>query len=549
MQARRAEPGTDAWWRRPWLLALGPMLLAVTAGLAGATTSAFRSERAFAKQDVVVAVSDSVATAHSPGGARTAELPWLLPGDHDLAISPDGRRLAFVSERDGNAEIYVVDTKDGTVIRRTSDRPGLRAADTRPAWSPGGRLLAWATARGGSSSIQVARADGAGSPRVVVDGGRNTDPAWAPTGRRLVFASDRGGSPGLWLVSVSTGAIEPLVSTQAEVHAPAWSPSGRTIAYDMGGDLWQADVATGIAALLVGGTASDTHVSWSPAGDRLAFARSSFGLRSIQTAAANGTGARRLESSEGEREPVWATVAASLAPPAGALLPDLDQRPPSDLTILRIDGRWALGFTSVVENLGDGALVIRGNRNPREATMQADQVIEFRDGRRLTAPRVGRLRFEPHPPHYHWHLQPFESYELRRVSQPELIVRDRKSGFCLVDRYGNAVLPAPRVVPPRFTSNCASGRPEALHVVEGSSPGYRDRYPAFFHGQDVNVTRLPPGLYTLVHYVNPVRRLREESYTNNVASVLLRLSWPHGRTKQPAVRIIRSCETSARCAP
>ncbi len=291
----------------------------------------------------------------------------------------------------------------------------------------------------------------------------------------------------------------------------------------------------------------DTQASWSPSGDRIAFARSSFGVRSIQIAAADGSGARRLESSEGETEPVWATVSATLAPPPGALLPDLDQRPPTDLTILRVDGRWALGFTSVVENLGEGAVVIRGNRNPGSATMRADQVIEFRDARRLTVPRVGRLRFEPHPPHHHWHLQPFESYELRRVAQPDLVIRDRKSGFCLIDRYGNASLPSPKIAPPRFTGNCATGRPDALHVVEGSSPGYRDRYPAFFHGQDVDVTGLPPGLYTLVHHVNPLRRLREESYTNNLASVLLRLSWPNGRTKQPTVTVIRRCETTGSC--
>src|SRR5207342_3613446 len=149
-------------------------------------------------------------------GSRAVELPWLLPSDHDLAISPEGSRVAFVSERDGNPEIYVVDTTDGVVIRRTTDRPGRKAADTDPAWSPGGRFLAWETTRGVASSIVVGRADGSGPPRVVADGGRNTDPAWAPTGRRLVFASDRDGSPGLWLVAVASGAMEPFTSTSAE---------------------------------------------------------------------------------------------------------------------------------------------------------------------------------------------------------------------------------------------------------------------------------------------------------------------------------------------
>ena len=110
------------------------------------------------------------------------------------------------------------------------------------------------------------------------------------------------------------------------------------------------------------------------------------------------------------------------------------------------------------------------------------------------------------------------------------------------------MLKGPKVGPPRFTGSCATGRPDALNVIEGSSPGYRDRYPAFFHGQDVDLTALAPGQYVLEHHVNPTRQLREQSYTNNKASVLLRLSWPHGRAKKPAVRVIRSCETGETCS-
>ena len=59
-------------------------------------------------------------------------------------------------------------------------------------------------------------------------------------------------------------------------------------------------------------------------------------------------------------------------------------------------------------------------------------------------------------------------------------------------------------------------------MVEGTSVGYVDRYPAFFHGQELDVTRLPAGRYVLVHRANPDRTMRELRYSDNAASVLLR---------------------------
>jgi len=530
-------------WRRP--LPLLCLLVAVPVlGLAGAT--ALGGEDSFAARDFIVGVSAAVAVAHDPATGARHELPWLLPGDTDLAVAPDGHRLAFVSSRDGGPEIFVVDTQVGVLHRLTSDP---NTTDTDPTWSPDGRRLAWERGVRATSSIVVARADGVGRERVIADGGRNTDPAWAPKGDDIVFASNRDQSYGLWVASAAGVSLEPLVTLATEIHTPSWSPGGDAVAFETRGDLWRLDLTSGVARPLLRGGPVDTAPTWSPGGDRLAFVRVRAGRRTLQTVAAGGGHPRPVAASLAEASPQWTTLSPMLVPPEGARLPDLDQRPPADLSIVSISGRWALGFTSAVENLGRGPLLIRGMRRQGAATMRADQVIEFRDGRRLTVPQIGRLRYEPHPPHFHWHLQPFEAYTLRSVTNPNLVIRDRKSGFCLVDRYGNAVLPAPKIAPPRFTSNCATGRPGARAVVEGSSPGYRDRYPAFFHGQDVDVTGLPAGLYVLAHQANPLRAAREERYTNDAASVLLRLAWPDGRTQPPTVEVLRSCETTATCRP
>jgi len=162
--------------------------------------------------------------------------------------------------------------------------------------------------------------------------------------------------------------------------------------------------------------------------------------------------------------------------------------------------------------------------------------------------RIGRLAFEAHPPHHHWHLEPYETYELYRAADATWVGRDGKSGFCLLDRWGRALeRPGLVVDVPYFIGDCAAGQPGARTVDEGTSVGYTDRYPGFFHGQDIDITHLDPGLYVLVHRANPERRLREVRYSNNEASLLIRLTRASPKTGLPDVRVLSRCPGSDWC--
>jgi hypothetical protein len=143
----------------------------------------------------------------------------------------------------------------------------------------------------------------------------------------------------------------------------------------------------------------------------------------------------------------------------------------------------------------------------------------------------------------------FQRYELRRATDHSLVMRDRKSGFCLTDRWTHRVatgLPGqPRR--PRFTTYCGQGNTGSLVVGQGTSVGYTDLYPSHFHGQNLDVTRVPAGIYVLVHRANPELLLRELRYENNAASLRIRLRWPRGRGRPPAIRVLASCRSSSRC--
>jgi hypothetical protein len=129
-----------------------------------------------------------------------------------------------------------------------------------------------------------------------------------------------------------------------------------------------------------------------------------------------------------------------------------------------------------------------------------------------------------------------------------VVLRDRKSGFCLADHYAHAPGSFPNEPRgPVFKGYCEQGRPDALAVYQGTSVGYTDRYPSHFHGQNLDLTRLAAGTYVLVHRANRSMLFRELRYENNAGSVRIRLTWPRGRSSRPSVRLLRTCPDSERC--
>jgi Lysyl oxidase len=240
-------------------------------------------------------------------------------------------------------------------------------------------------------------------------------------------------------------------------------------------------------------------------------------------------------------EPSRSSAAVATGSGSGSLLlPDLRQRRPYGIQVSAAGSRFRLGFESAVENVGRGPLLIVGRRRSRrDSTMVADQIVRGASGS-LRQGAVGRLRYVESKDHSHWHYLRFERYELRRATDRRRLRRDRKTGFCLGDRYD--AFPSRRLAGeptrPIWVGRCGLGEPGLLHVREGISVGYGDNYQANLEGQFLDITGLPPGRYLLVHRVNLDRELRESRYSNNAASVRVALTWPQGRSRMPAVRVL-----------
>jgi hypothetical protein len=233
------------------------------------------------------------------------------------------------------------------------------------------------------------------------------------------------------------------------------------------------------------------------------------------------------------------------------LLPDLDQAVPQAVAVIeQEEGLFVLTFGSAVDNVGDGPLVIDARRSSRaQRDMRVTQVIDRSDGsrRRLRVPGV--VRYIRSETHQHWHLLDFDRYELRRAADNRLVVPDAKTGFCLGDRYKTSqdVLPG-EPDNPVFATDCGKNLPRLLALREGISVGYGDDYVPTLEGQYLDLTGVPGGRYLLVHRANPDRTLRERSFANNAASMLLRLTRPRGAAGAPRVVILARCPDTATCA-
>lgn len=189
------------------------------------------------------------------------------------AWSPDGGRLAFVSYKGGDPDIYTVDLATGKVSLVVGG-PGVQGA---PAYSPDGGRIAYSQTSGTESEIYVCNEDGSGKRRITRVGGINTSPCWSPDGRRIVFTSDRSGNPQLYMADTDGGGIRRLTYEGKWNDIPSWSADGRRIVYSSRRDGGGFRIVVidpsgyGDESLRTFGPGSDEHPSWAPDGRHVVF--------------------------------------------------------------------------------------------------------------------------------------------------------------------------------------------------------------------------------------------------------------------------------------
>ena len=257
-------------------------------------------------------------------GGEAVRLTNNPANDTFPAWSPDKTRIAFTSDRDGNSEIYVMDADGSHPINLTRNP----AADYRPIWSPDGSRIVFTSDREGggytNEALYVMNADGT-HVRRLTDYGSCIDIAGSWMGDQIAFGSCRDGNRGIYLVNADgSGLCQVRVpDTFFWDSQPVWSPArerqsglpflafvtnrgGRTVTdYDIWAMIPSCE-ETSIIWPLITGPGDETDPTWSPDGAFLAFASDRDGDYEIYLTNADGSGLSKLtDNTACDQGPDW----------------------------------------------------------------------------------------------------------------------------------------------------------------------------------------------------------------------------------------------------
>jgi eukaryotic-like serine/threonine-protein kinase len=216
------------------------------------------------------------------------------------ALSPDGRSVAFVSNRDGNYNIYVSLIHGGNLVEVTHDGN----MKMRPMWSPDGATLAYAELnQSGLPDIWEVPALGGTPRRLILNA---ADPAWSPDGHSIAYSNMADDS--IWVSGASgenAHSVASAGSTQWRYTEPRFSPDGRQIAFlkrvnGPYGELAVADLASGTVRQLTNDGALALSPAWSQDSRYIYFASSRGGTMNIWKIRANGGEPQQITSGQGD---------------------------------------------------------------------------------------------------------------------------------------------------------------------------------------------------------------------------------------------------------
>lgn len=214
-------------------------------------------------------------------GTSLQQLTNLGGRNDDPVWSPDGSKIAFVSDRNSdNDDIYVMNS-DGTDPKRVTTYPG---ADREPAWSPDGTRIVftrWLTDTN-EPVLFVMKANGQGQTQLTY--GWDSQPDWSPDGNEIVFTrydtSVTASNTEIFVVSITGTNLINLSKRASNESWPNWSPDGKKIAfvsnknYPYTSQIWTVNAdGSGGFTQLTNATKDADHPSFSPDGQSIVYSR------------------------------------------------------------------------------------------------------------------------------------------------------------------------------------------------------------------------------------------------------------------------------------
>ena len=232
--------------------------------------------------------------------------------------SPDGSRIAFASNVNGNYEIYVINVNTGESDALTNNNWD----DLYPAWSPNGKQIAFTSNHDSNWDIYVMDANGKNPnpTRLTTDASYQGNPVWSPDGTRIAYVEGRDAKRDIMVMNADGSNVQPLTTraTSAD-YSPAWSPDGKQIAFvsnrSSNPDIYTVDVNCignsdtcdqQAVDLTASNPGDDLDPAWRPDSGQIVFASVRNGATDLYFMDVDGGNVTQITNGDGEeRFPSW----------------------------------------------------------------------------------------------------------------------------------------------------------------------------------------------------------------------------------------------------
>ncbi len=201
---------------------------------------------------------------------------FLLVASLWFATSPLYGKIVFYSHRDGNTEIYTMNSDGSNQTRLTFNE----MSDSSPVWSPNGQQIAFHSKRDGNLEIYVMDADGSKQHNLTQHPASDGVPSWSPDGSQIAFRSTQNGGKNkdlnIFVMDADGSNVEQITRVEFATN-PQWSPDGKQILFEAsidqgrqiyaiqpnGRGLWRVSQPKPNTGMLLGG--------WSPDGKKVVY--------------------------------------------------------------------------------------------------------------------------------------------------------------------------------------------------------------------------------------------------------------------------------------